>query len=348
MRPYSHIESELGLISYLKHAVETVVVFRLKQYAFSSVTEFRSVVGTVRADDRHKSIWVVQFLVKVIGVVGYSNSGKTTLVEHLIPRLNQRGCVATVKSIHHDIDFDEKGKDTYRHRMAGAQQVTGVMRTKSFQINTSGKGTSTGTHRENTVLVDLLDDLADNGFKYVVIEGFKQSAIPKLIVGDIPIKKLSGPVIHRTTTDPTQALEPIVNGIEKLSDYETHSSLRRTAGTHPAASQSAITATFIGQVYADSDSELNRCFGWKSDYVSDTVADIATKLKRREKITGVSISIRGGVIHENERVVSLCILSTAQDSAYEALKAGFERLKIDIEGFRNGFDGDYRISGNFP
>jgi molybdopterin-guanine dinucleotide biosynthesis protein B len=61
---------------------------------------------------------------KVIGFIGYSNSGKTTLIEKLIPIFIARGLtVSTVKNAHHGFDMDRPGKDSYRYRVAGSQQV---------------------------------------------------------------------------------------------------------------------------------------------------------------------------------------------------------------------------------
>ena len=61
---------------------------------------------------------------KVVGFAGFSGSGKTTLVEQLIPALRLRGLrVSVVKHAHHSFDVDHPGKDTYRHREAGAFEV---------------------------------------------------------------------------------------------------------------------------------------------------------------------------------------------------------------------------------
>ena len=61
---------------------------------------------------------------KVVGFAGYSGAGKTTLVERLIPVLKQRGLrVSVVKHAHHRFDIDHVGKDTWRHRQAGAFEV---------------------------------------------------------------------------------------------------------------------------------------------------------------------------------------------------------------------------------
>src|SRR5262249_15249803 len=61
---------------------------------------------------------------KTIGFIGYSNTGKTTLIEKLIPIFAARGLrVAAIKHAHHGFDMDRPGKDSYRYRMAGARQV---------------------------------------------------------------------------------------------------------------------------------------------------------------------------------------------------------------------------------
>jgi molybdopterin-guanine dinucleotide biosynthesis protein B len=61
---------------------------------------------------------------KVIGFIGYSNTGKTTLIEKLIPLFSARGLtVSTVKNAHHGFDMDRPGKDSFRYREAGSQQV---------------------------------------------------------------------------------------------------------------------------------------------------------------------------------------------------------------------------------
>lgn len=61
---------------------------------------------------------------KVFGVVGYKNTGKTGLMERLVTEVTGRGfSVSTIKHAHHSFDVDHAGKDSYRHRVAGAAQV---------------------------------------------------------------------------------------------------------------------------------------------------------------------------------------------------------------------------------
>ncbi len=61
---------------------------------------------------------------KILGIAGYSGSGKTTLIEKLLPRLAAAGlAVSVIKQSHHDFEVDKPGKDSWRHRQAGAREV---------------------------------------------------------------------------------------------------------------------------------------------------------------------------------------------------------------------------------
>jgi molybdopterin-guanine dinucleotide biosynthesis protein MobB len=61
---------------------------------------------------------------KIIGISGWSGNGKTTLLERLIPSLMSKGySVSTLKHAHHHFDIDKPGKDSFRHREAGATEV---------------------------------------------------------------------------------------------------------------------------------------------------------------------------------------------------------------------------------
>ena len=61
---------------------------------------------------------------KVYGVAGWKNSGKTGLMERLVAEFVERGfSVSTIKHAHHAFDVDQPGKDSYRHRAAGASEV---------------------------------------------------------------------------------------------------------------------------------------------------------------------------------------------------------------------------------
>jgi len=113
-------------------------------------------------------------------LVGPSDSGKTTLVESLVDELGDYGRVATVKSIHHDIEIDTPGKDTYRHREAGADTVVGLTPSLSFQITPGGKAAADS---EAALLESTVERLTAEGYEFVLVEGFHDSAYPKIEVG---------------------------------------------------------------------------------------------------------------------------------------------------------------------
>ena len=61
---------------------------------------------------------------KVFGFAGWSGSGKTTLIEQVIPEITRRGFkVSVIKHAHHGFDIDKPGKDSWRHREAGASEI---------------------------------------------------------------------------------------------------------------------------------------------------------------------------------------------------------------------------------
>ena len=111
---------------------------------------------------------------KVFGIAGYSGSGKTTLLEKLIPQLTSRGLkVSVIKHAHHGFDIDRPGKDSYRHREAGANEVLLSCNDRWALMHER--------HDEAEVTLDeLISHLSPCDL--VLIEGFKQEPVPKLEV----------------------------------------------------------------------------------------------------------------------------------------------------------------------
>ena len=108
----------------------------------------------------------------VFGLAGWSGSGKTTLMARLIPALSARGrTVATVKHAHHAFDIDQPGKDSYVHRMAGAQEVL-VASANRWALMHENRG------RPEPSLSELLARLSP--VDLILVEGFKRDAHPKL------------------------------------------------------------------------------------------------------------------------------------------------------------------------
>lgn len=110
---------------------------------------------------------------KVVGFAGFSGSGKTTLVETLIPALKLRGLrVSVVKHAHHKFDIDHPGKDTWRHREAGAFEVVVASSQRLALIREFEQSAELSAHH-------LIAELYE-GVDWVLVEGFKESDLLKI------------------------------------------------------------------------------------------------------------------------------------------------------------------------
>jgi molybdopterin-guanine dinucleotide biosynthesis protein B len=110
----------------------------------------------------------------IIGLVGWSGSGKTTLLVAVLPLLRARGLtVSTVKHAHHGFDLDRPGKDSFRHRKAGATEVLLVSDARWALLHEVAGG-------GEPQLEDLLDQMAP--VDLVIVEGFKSHPHPKIEV----------------------------------------------------------------------------------------------------------------------------------------------------------------------
>ena len=111
---------------------------------------------------------------KIFGFAGWSGSGKTTLIEKLIPRFVKRGLrVSLIKHAHHTFDVDKEGKDSWRHRQAGATEIL-VTSSRRWVLMHELRGAHEPTFEEQVKHISPCDLL--------IVEGFKHAPIPKLEV----------------------------------------------------------------------------------------------------------------------------------------------------------------------
>jgi molybdopterin-guanine dinucleotide biosynthesis protein B len=150
---------------------------------------------------------------KVVGFAGYSGSGKTTLVERLIPALKLRGLrVSVVKHAHHNFDIDQPGKDTYRHRAAGAFEVVVASSRRLALMREFEQSARPSVHQ-------LLAELYD-GVDWVLVEGFKESDLLKIEVwraeSGQPVRYAEDDFVAAIATDspgrlPVETLRPVLD-----------------------------------------------------------------------------------------------------------------------------------------
>ena len=159
----------------------------------------------------------------VVGFAGYSGSGKTTLVEKLIPALKMRGLrVSVVKHAHHKFDIDHPGKDTYRHREAGAFEVVVASQNRLALMREFERPGELTVHH---MLAELYE-----GVDWVLVEGFKHSDLPKIEIwrasSGKPARYMNDDFIVAIATDspelmPEATLRPVLDldDAEALADY---------------------------------------------------------------------------------------------------------------------------------
>lgn len=124
--------------------------------------------------------------IPILCFVGRSNSGKTTLIERLIPELVQAGYrVATIKHAGHGFDLDTEGKDSWRHKRAGASSV---------MVLSKGSLAMFSDISDETKIEELRDRFLDRSMDLIIAEGWKSDGYPKIVVvrdrfGEVPVSE---------------------------------------------------------------------------------------------------------------------------------------------------------------
>ena len=154
---------------------------------------------------------------RVYGVIGWKNSGKTSLMERLVAEITGRGfSVSTVKHVHHSVDLDHPGKDTYRHRVAGAREVVLASADRlALMVEHRGPEPELPAVLARLAPVDL-----------VLVEGYKRDAHPKVEVWrqetGHPLIQPGDPLVRAVATDATLALPvPVLdlNDTRAVADF---------------------------------------------------------------------------------------------------------------------------------
>ncbi|MFN3578818.1 MAG: molybdopterin-guanine dinucleotide biosynthesis protein B [Tabrizicola sp.] len=154
---------------------------------------------------------------KVYGVIGWKNSGKTSLMERLVAEITGRGfSVSTVKHVHHAVDLDRPGKDTYRHRQAGAREVV-LAAADRLAILVEHRG-------PEPELTQVLARLAP--VDLVLVEGYKRDAHPRIEVWRTetgqPLIQSGDPLVRAVATDAAISLPvPVLdlNDTRAVADF---------------------------------------------------------------------------------------------------------------------------------
>jgi molybdopterin-guanine dinucleotide biosynthesis protein B len=121
---------------------------------------------------QQNSITTTKSSLPIVGFVAYSGTGKTTLIEQLITFLTERSYkVSVIKHTHHHFDIDKPGKDSYRHREAGASEVL-MLSDQRWVLMHELRQSPEPTIEQQLSMLSPCD--------LVIVEGFKDAKIPKI------------------------------------------------------------------------------------------------------------------------------------------------------------------------
>jgi len=258
----------------------------------------------------------------VLGVVGHSDTGKTTLVERLAERLQARGRVATIKHLH-DFDVDTEGKDTARHRAAGADRTYG--------LTDRGEWFATGEDRS---LRGTLEDLAPE-FDYTLVEGYSDAAIPQVVLGG---REHAGEAIADAPEADAVDVDAVVEALHETDSFETLDSLVQEIKRDPGAQEAGAIATFTGQVRAkdhpDDDRTEHLAFEKYEGVAEERMTNIEAELAARDGVKAVRLHHRTGVIEAGEDIVFVVVLAGHRGEAFETVSDGIDRLKDEVPIFK--------------
>lgn len=153
----------------------------------------------------------------LLGIAAWSGTGKTTLLERLLPRLSARGMrAAVIKHAHHDFDVDQPGKDSHRLRRAGAAPMLVASRARWVLM----METPDQREADLATLIDMVPPLAPD---LVLVEGFKAWPLPKLELYRAelgqPLRVADDPWVKAVASDSPMATPPGVDALA-LDDLE--------------------------------------------------------------------------------------------------------------------------------
>ena len=245
---------------------------------------------------------------KIIQIVGRSNSGKTTFIRNLIPALSARGTVGAIKHLgHHGFQLEPE-KDTTLFHESHAALSGGVDETKSVVVR-----------REND-LDSTLDLLCNAGVEYAILEGFKSRLFPRVVIGDLASEN----VVLR---DPT--VDEVIAALPKFEDHYTIEGLVRELKRECGVSRAGAILTFNGIVREWTRTE-------RTDHMDfdDTVDALVESLRREMEavpgIIGARFYHRKGRLYAGEDITYIALLAEHREEAFAAAIRAIDRLKREL------------------
>jgi molybdopterin synthase catalytic subunit len=252
---------------------------------------------------------------KIISIVGYKKTGKTTLVGQLVKALKKHGSVGTIKHLHeHDINAQDT--DTWKHAQAGADVVVAVTPNELVKFS------------HNNDLESALDELANSGMDFAVIEGWKDSKLSKVALGDLEASE----IVKRLDTFESADIDDLVDIIMKQPEFHTLDSLLQKLKSSSSIEKAGAIGTFTGIVRAVTGETRTEFLDFEShgELARKKMDEICQQLKNKEGIVDVLMHHRTGIIPRGGDIVYIAVAAGHREELFPVLREAIERLKEQV------------------
>ncbi|WP_370574900.1 molybdopterin synthase [Methanomethylovorans sp.] len=271
---------------------------------------------------------------KVISVVGYKKTGKTTLVTQLVRALSGKGKVGTVKQMCHH-RFNPENTDTGKHFDAGAAAVAAITESELVLV------------RRNPSLSESLNALADSGMDFAIVEGAKTSSLPKIVLGELDNVDDIKNIVSRLPARGDWDIDALAQLVMQQEDWVTLGLLIEQVKQDPRIKQAGGIGTFTGIVRQFSEGvETKELHFEKYEKVAEeAMQKICHDLMQREGVLDVRMHHRTGTIRPGEDIVYIVVAASHRQELFIALTDALEMLKSEVPVWKKELtlEGDFWV-----
>ena len=237
------------------------------------------------------------------------------MVEQLVKALKTYGSVGTIKHMH-EHSINKPDTDTGKHASAGADVVVAVSTNELVKFS-----------RDNN-LRSAIDELANSGMDFAVVEGFKDSRLPKIALGEV-----EAPDIIKRLDNPESAdIEELVDIILNRPEYHTLDSLIHKLRKSKDIEKAGAIGTFTGIVRAVTDEARTEFLEFEGyeELARQKMNEICAELKEKEGIIEVLIHHKTGIVQAGEDIVHIVVAASHREQLFPVLREAIERLKVEV------------------
>ncbi len=271
---------------------------------------------------------------KVISVVGYKKTGKTTLVTQLVKKLSGRGKVGTVKQMCHH-RFNPENTDTGKHFDAGAEAVAAITESELVLV------------KRTPSLTESLNALADSGMDFAIVEGAKTSSLPKIVLGELDNIDEVKNVVAKLPARGDWDIDTLAELVIQQENWVTLNLLIEQVKQDTRIKQAGGIGTFTGIVRQFSEGLETKALHFEKyeKIAEEAMQKICKDLMQRKGVLDVRMHHRTGTIRPGEDIVYIVVAAAHRQELFTALTDALEMLKSEVPVWKKELtlEGDFWV-----